>query len=111
MRSRIILVGLVVAVYNIGTMEEVTVQDVAYRTAKCLNTSIRIIPGNPVPGEALRRCPDIRKLQALGYSPCVSFEDGLLPTVNWYLENEKLWPRLTSLEKQLLLVLKTIKAA
>ena len=31
-----------------------------------------------------RRCPDISKLSALGYTPKISLQDGLPRLANWY---------------------------
>ena len=75
-------------VYNIGTTEELKISDVAYRVAKYFGARIRIVPGSPAEGGALRRCPDIRKLQALGYQPRFTFNEGLAPTIGWYLAHE-----------------------
>ena len=33
-----------------------------------------------------RRCPDIRALGELGYTPSVSFSDGIARTVSWYVD-------------------------
>lgn len=80
-------------IYNIGTTEEVRIRDVAYRVADYLRARIRIVPGQPAEGGAFRRCPDIRKLQALGYQPRFAFDDGLWPTIDWYVANESVASR------------------
>lgn len=77
-------------IHNIGTLEEVKIRDLAYRVADYLGARIRIEPGPPAEGGALRRCPDIRKLQALGYKPRYALDDGLPPTIDWYVANESL---------------------
>jgi nucleoside-diphosphate-sugar epimerase len=79
-------------IYNVGTMEEVTIRDVAERIARHLGVCIDLVPGPPAQGATMRRCPDISKLQALGYRPRFAFDDGLRPTVNWYVAQEEFGP-------------------
>lgn len=74
-------------IYHIGTMDEVSIKDVALRIAEQLNLPITLIPGPEAPGGTLRRCPDIRKIQALGFSPAVPLDAGLRSTVPWYREH------------------------
>lgn len=81
---RIIERGEHLNIYNIGTMEELTIEEVAYRIARCLDMQIRVVPGPEPAGATPRRCPDIHKLQALGFRPRFSFDEGLPPTVAWY---------------------------
>lgn len=75
-------------VYNIGSTEEISVADLAHQVAACLGMRIEIVPGPEAMGGAPRRCPDIRKLQALGFSPQITLKDALPPTVRWYAERE-----------------------
>jgi nucleoside-diphosphate-sugar epimerase len=71
-------------VYHVGTMEEVTIADLAQRIAGHAGREIEIVPGAMQPGGTLRRCPDISKLTKLGYVPHVSLAQGLPPTLDWY---------------------------
>lgn len=73
--------------YHIGTTEEVTVADVAHRIAGVLGREIRLVTSPVMPGSTMRRCPSIAKLEALDYSPKVSFSAGLAATCPWYFEN------------------------
>ncbi|MCA1565447.1 MAG: NAD-dependent epimerase/dehydratase family protein [Acidobacteria bacterium] len=82
-------------IYNVGTLEEVEISDLAHRVADYLGVRIRIEPGRPAEGGALRRCPDISKLQALGYEPKHTLNDGLPPTIDWYVANDPLARELT----------------
>ena len=75
-------------IYNIGTTEEVTISDLARRVAKLLGVEIEIVPGPAPKGEPARRCPDIGKLQNLGYRPRFRLKDGLRPTVEWYTAHQ-----------------------
>ena len=44
------------------------------------------------PGHDLRYAIDIAKIRdELGWTPSVSFEEGLAVTVDWYLANEDWW--------------------
>jgi len=76
-------------IYNIGSVEEVTIGDLAREISGQMGIRIRVVSGPPAAGSTSRRCPDIRKLQALGYSPRFSLRDGLSPTIRWYLAHTK----------------------
>ena len=39
------------------------------------------------PGETIRRCPDIKKMEELGFSPKINFDKGLPSIANWYEKN------------------------
>jgi len=74
-------------IYNIGTMEEITIAEVAGLIAGYFGRQIEIVPGRPAEGATFRRCPDITKLTQLGYKPSYSLKDGVLVTAKWYDEN------------------------
>lgn len=74
-------------IYHIGTMEEMSVADVAKAVAKEMGMMITLVPGAEAHGGTLRRCPDIRKLASLGFSPRFTLSSGLKPTVQWYQEH------------------------
>jgi nucleoside-diphosphate-sugar epimerase len=76
-------------IYNLGTDHEVTIEALAQEIGRCLGREVRVQPGTLQPGSTLRRCPDIRKVRALGYEPRVSLADGLARTVAWYVEQSK----------------------
>ena len=72
-------------IYHVGTQDEVSISDLAERIGRCLAATDRgQCPGELQRGSTLRRCPDIRKVSALGYRPRVSLDDGLAKTVDWY---------------------------
>ena len=71
-------------IYHIGTMEEVTIEDVALEISAYFKRFIRIIPGAIKPGGTLRRCPDISKIAKMGYIPRVSLKEGIHSTTKWY---------------------------
>jgi nucleoside-diphosphate-sugar epimerase len=74
-------------IYNIGTMEEISVEKVAIETGKYFGKEVIIIPGELAKGGTLRRCPDITKLKNLGYIPKIPLKEGLKITAKWYDEN------------------------
>lgn len=71
-------------IYHIGTMDEVAIRDVAERIGQCLGVGVRLTPGPDAEGGTPHRCPDTRKLQALGFRPGITFDEGLRRTVEWY---------------------------
>lgn len=71
-------------IYNIGTQEETTIRDLVQEIARVIGRDAVIKPGPARRGATPRRCPDIARLRALGYSPAVSLHAGLEPTVRWY---------------------------
>jgi nucleoside-diphosphate-sugar epimerase len=81
---RIVERGEHMNVYNIGTPDEVTMAKVAHLVASCYGRQIEVVPGAIQPGSTSRRCPDIAKLCALGFSPATALETGVSATVAWY---------------------------
>jgi nucleoside-diphosphate-sugar epimerase len=80
--------GQHLGIYHVGNPEEVSIADLARRIAAAMGREIALVPSAVRPGSTLRRCPDIGKLAALGYSPKVPLQQGLPPTVAWYREND-----------------------
>jgi UDP-glucose 4-epimerase len=71
-------------VYHIGNQEEITIRDLAARIGKIVGIDLDIQPGDLQAGGTRRRCPDISKMRALGWSPVVGLDEGLERTVDWY---------------------------
>ena len=74
-------------IYNIGTMNEISIRNLAEIMAKVLGLSINIIQSDGHDGGALRRCPDISKIQGLGFAPKVELSVGVESLVKWYTEH------------------------
>jgi len=87
---RIVELGKHLEIYHVGTDEEVTVAQLVEAMGRCVEREVRPQPGRLQPGGTHRRCPDIRKLKALGYSPRIPLEQGLSLTVPWYLEKGRI---------------------
>ncbi|CAO4177301.1 NAD-dependent epimerase/dehydratase family protein [Methylorubrum populi] len=79
--------GQTMNVYHIGSMEEVAIRDLAQVTAEALGTRVSLVAGPAAAGATPRRCPDIGKMQGIGYAPGVSLREGIERTVAWYREN------------------------
>jgi nucleoside-diphosphate-sugar epimerase len=80
-------------IYHVGTMEEVTIADLAHRIAGIYGREIALVAGKAAPGGTARRCPDISKLAKLGYKPRVPLSEGLRPTLDWYRQNAERVPK------------------
>ena len=80
-------------IYHVGTADEVAIADVARRIARIAGREIQLVPGPLQAGGTPRRCPDISKLQRLGYKPRVSLDEGLKATVDWYWRNAAQAPK------------------
>jgi nucleoside-diphosphate-sugar epimerase len=77
-------------IYHVGTMNEVSMKDVAQIVARCFDAQITLSPMETPKGETPRRCPDNSKLKLLGFNPEISIDDGIKRTVEWYNNNAHL---------------------
>lgn len=71
-------------IYHIGRDEEIRIDDLARAVARQMGQEITVVPGALQPGGTPRRCPDIRKMRALGFMPDTALEQGLQRTIPWY---------------------------
>ncbi len=79
-------------VYNIGGGNDVMNVDLTHRILETLGKPRSLI--KPVAdrlGHDRRYCLDTAKIRSLGWSPQVSFDQGLRETVDWYRANEWWW--------------------
>lgn len=76
-------------VVNIGTDQEITVEELAGEIASTLDLDDVLIRRLPAPpGSVPRRCPDLTLLRSLtGYEPRVKLPEGLMETVPWVLRS------------------------
>lgn len=79
--------GRHLGLYHIGTQEEVTMANLARLVLSWFGRDVDLIPSEAPAGGTPRRCPDIARLRALGYSPKITLKDGLPSTVAWYVDN------------------------
>jgi UDP-glucose 4-epimerase len=74
-------------IYHIGSDEEITIRELAARIGKIVGVDLDIRPTELAAGGTPRRCADISKMRALGWSPTVGLDEGLERTVAWYREH------------------------
>ncbi len=84
--------GAHLGIYHIGTSEETSIAELAHHVAAPFGRSIELVPGEAAKGGTLRRCPDIRKLEALGYKPRVLLAEGVRRTAEWYAAHAHMAP-------------------
>ncbi|AWK86317.1 NAD-dependent epimerase/dehydratase family protein [Azospirillum thermophilum] len=71
-------------IYHVGNPEEVSIAELARQTVACLGREAEVLAGPPAPGGTDRRCPDISRLTALGFTPRIPLAQGLPGVVDWY---------------------------
>jgi UDP-glucose 4-epimerase len=77
-------------VYNVGTGRSVNLLELISALNRILGTDLEPAFGPPRTGDVKFSKADIRRTRSdLGYDPEVPFEDGLLKTVEWYLETKE----------------------
>ena len=74
-------------VYHIGTGDEITIRRLVEIIFAWFGREPKLV-STPLPaGGTLRRCPDIRKLEALGYAPRIDVAKGIAEVAAWYVAN------------------------
>lgn len=83
-------------IYNIGGGEELSNLELTYKILDYMGKSRNLIEYVPDrKGHDFRYSVDITKIRTdLSYKPSVSFERGLIETIDWYQRNEKWWRQL-----------------
>jgi len=85
-------------VYNIGAGNEKTNLEIARTVLRLLNKSEDLITFvKDRPGHDFRYSIATEKIQALGWTPAHSFEEGIRTTIDWYLANPSWWKPLLKL--------------
>jgi nucleoside-diphosphate-sugar epimerase len=72
------------SVWNVGSMDERTIADVAHAVAACYGREIKVVPGKLPKGSPPRRLPDTSKIEALGVRAEVPFDEAVRRSVAWY---------------------------
>lgn len=91
---RLIESGKHLGIYHVGTQEEITIGQLAESVAAAMDQKINLIPGKPMEGATLRRCPDITALSKMGFNPTTTMSAGIRSCVEWYCNNKEHWPKL-----------------
>ncbi len=73
--------------YNIGDNKEISINKLISKIMKLMDINLKIKTGKLKKGSTLRRKPDIKKINKLGYKPKVKLDEGLKKTISWYLSN------------------------
>lgn len=74
-------------IYHLGTQHEVSIRHLIELLGEALDVELNIQPGPLRAGGTNRRCPDITKLQGLGYAPQVDLKTGIFETARWYAQH------------------------
>ena len=73
--------------YNIGTGKEISIKELAQLIQKIVGHTGEIIWDKSKPDGTPRKLLDVSKMNALGWKPEVSLQDGIKLTYDWFLEN------------------------
>ena len=74
-------------VYHIGNPEMVSIADLVGTVARAFGRNFEVQPSAGAEGGTKVRCPDIGRMQALGFEPQIPLDEGLRRTAHWYLQN------------------------
>jgi dTDP-glucose 4,6-dehydratase len=81
-------------VINLGTGESWTLSQIAPLVIEKMNTSTPITYVGDRPGQVFRHTADASKAQRLlGWTPKISFDEGLDRTIEWYKANRPWWEK------------------
>jgi UDP-glucose 4-epimerase len=84
--------GKVREIYHVGTEKQTTIYSLAGEIARIMGRKFRWKTGQAAPGGTRTRCPDTRKVRALGWEPKMTLNQGLRATVEAYLAAKDRWP-------------------
>jgi dTDP-glucose 4,6-dehydratase len=76
-------------VYNIGTGIEIKNINLAHKIGKSLGKEPNLLFGEDRPGQDMRYSVNCDKLKSLGWKPKYDFDQSLINTIHWYIENNK----------------------
>ncbi len=72
---------------NVGVGEDVTIRELAERVAATVGYEGEVVWDESMPDGTPRKLLDVSRLQALGWRPRTSLEEGLRTTYEWFLEH------------------------
>ena len=73
--------------YNVGTGEDLTIQELALMIQKVIGHTGEVIWDSSKPDGTPRKLMDISKMHSLGWKHKVELEEGIQKTYDWFLEN------------------------
>ena len=72
---------------NVGSGIEISIKDLAYKIKEIIDYEGELIFDKSMPDGNPRKLIDSSKLNALGWKPSISLENGLEMTYKWFLKN------------------------
>ncbi len=75
-------------IINVGFGCDISIGELAAKIAGVIGFEGRIRYDTSKPDGVLRRCSDVTRLQAMGWRPAVSLDEGIALTYDWYREYE-----------------------
>jgi nucleoside-diphosphate-sugar epimerase len=81
-------------IWNIGTeAPEYSIMRVAEIIRNTMNANVKLIPGNNTLGSPTRRCPSMKRTNAMtGFYERTRLDDGVSSTFEWYRERDLTTP-------------------
>jgi len=74
---------------NVGTGEDVTIKELAFKIANVLNFMGNIEWDTSKPNGTPRKVLDVNKIKSLGWEPKIKLDDGIQSTYNYYVQEMK----------------------
>jgi len=72
---------------NVGNSKEITLLNLAEIIKKITQSESKITFSSPAEDAPMRRCPDTKKLEEIGWKPKILLEDGINKTIEWIKKN------------------------
>ncbi|MDP3792394.1 MAG: NAD-dependent epimerase/dehydratase family protein [bacterium] len=92
--ARDVAQGMIVAaeygpggIYNVGNGTTYTIRQLVETVVKHMPSKVEIVWDTSKPSGDRKRLMDISRIQAIGFSPKISLDEGVKETIQWYLEN------------------------
>lgn len=76
-------------IYHVGSRDEIRILELAKEIADILDIDVTFTSSPAPAGQTPRRCPDISKIEALGFSPRIGLRSGLEDAVGAWREPQK----------------------
>lgn len=74
-------------IINVGTMDEISIKDLAYKIAQIINYEGKIEFDISKPDGMKRKCLDSSKIKQMGWCAAINFDEGLKKTYQYFLKN------------------------
>lgn len=74
-------------IYHIGNNQEISIRDLVEKISLLTGYELVIQTSSKAEGGTKRRCPNIKKINSIGYQPKIDIDTGLKRTFEWYKNN------------------------